>query len=93
MGRSASAAALSRRLTTRIVVSEADFEVAYLARLALRLPPMQRRLLTTLAESLLQEVGIAMQEQADAQSGGAPAPDPAVPPSLYLADWPRKNPA
>jgi hypothetical protein len=74
MGRSvaaANAAAAARRLTTRIVVSEADLDVAYLARLALRLPPTQRRHLVLLAECLLQEVETTTTAQADARSGAA----------------------
>jgi hypothetical protein len=81
MGRSASAAS-TRRLTTRIVVSEADFEVAYLARLGLRLSPVRRRQLVLLAECLLQEDEITTPAQADGWSEGAPAPDPVTRPSL-----------
>jgi len=50
----------------RITVSSEDGDVAWLARLALRLGPPERRALVLLAESLLLEADIASQALADA---------------------------
>lgn len=53
---------------SRITVSSEDGDVAWLARLALRLGHPERRALVLLAESLLLEAYIASQELADASS-------------------------